>query len=85
MSEIERIFNDVTLENKSESKVVEELLAYYLNPKNRHYLKPQYITWFAEYLLDNKRKNEGIKLLELNLELSGTELDYKAIAELRNP
>ena len=83
LSEIERIFNDLTLESKSESEVVEELLQYYQHPKNRHYLKPQYITWFVEYLLENKRNNEGIKLLELNLELSGTDLDYKAVTELR--
>ncbi len=83
LTEIEIIFNDLTLDGKLESEVVEELLQYYQNPENRHYLKPQYITWFVEYLLENKRNNEGIKLLELNLELSGTDLDYKAVTELR--
>jgi len=59
LSEIERIFNNFILEGKSSSEIVEELLVYYQNPKNRHYQKPKYITWFAEYLQENKQINEG--------------------------
>lgn len=44
LTEIEIVFNDFTLDGKLESEVVEELLQYYQNPENRHYLKPQYIT-----------------------------------------